>query len=51
MLPSFRNYSIDTYIKKNGGKKIKKQFSYTSDANKKFLTVDQLRKIIYQDLN
>ena len=51
MLPSFRDYSIDTYIKKNGGKKIKKQFSYTSDANQKFLTIKQLKKIIYQDLN
>lgn len=51
MLPSFRDYSIDTYIKKNGGKKIKKQFSYTSDANQKFLTIKQLKKIIYQDLD
>jgi UDP-N-acetylglucosamine 4,6-dehydratase/5-epimerase len=51
MLPSFKDYSIDTYIKKNGGKKIKKQFSYTSDANQNFLTIKQLKKIIYQDLD
>ena len=51
MLPSFKDYSIDTYIKRNGGKKIKKQFSYTSDKNQNFLTINQLKKIIYQDLD
>ena len=51
MLPSFRDYSIDTYIKRNSGKKIKKQFSYTSDTNQNFLTINQLKKIIYQDLD
>jgi len=51
MLPSFKDYSIDTYIKRNGGKKIKKQFSYTSDKNENFLTNNQLKKIIYQDLD
>ena len=51
MLPSFKDYSIDTYIKRNGGKKIIKQFSYTSDKNKNFLTINQLKKIIYQDLD
>ena len=47
ILPSFREYSLNDYIKKmKGGKKIKKQFSYSSDANKKFLKNSEIKKII-----
>ena len=46
ILPSFREYKLEDYIKKNGGKKIIKQFSYASNTNKKFLKVADIRKII-----
>lgn len=46
ILPSFRNYSIEQYIKKNGGKKIIKGFNYRSDTNKEFLSINQIRKIL-----
>ena len=46
ILPSFRNYTIDKYIKKNSGKKISKGFMYRSDTNKDFLSVSQIRKVL-----
>ena len=47
ILPSFRDYSLNDYIKKlKGGKKIKKQFSYSSNLNKKFLNNSEIKKII-----
>ncbi|MBD1139708.1 UDP-N-acetylglucosamine 4,6-dehydratase (inverting) [Pelagibacterales bacterium SAG-MED38] len=46
ILPSFRDYKISDYIKKNGGKKIAKRFSYSSDKNKKYLTTSELKKLI-----
>ena len=46
ILPSFRNYTIDQYIKKNGGKKITKGFMYRSDTNKEFLSINQIRKVL-----
>ena len=47
ILPSFREYILDYYIKKmKGGKKIRKQFSYSSENNKKFLKVHEIKKII-----
>ena len=47
ILPSFREYSLNDYINKTkGGKKVKKQFSYSSDKNKHFLKPEEIRKII-----
>ena len=46
ILPSFRDYKITDYIKKNGGKKIANKFSYSSDKNKKYLTIRELKKLI-----
>ena len=46
ILPSFREYKISDYIKKNGGKKVIKRFSYSSDANRNFLKIPEINKII-----
>ena len=47
ILPSFREYTLNDYIQKlKGGKKIKKQFSYSSGENKKFLSISDIKKII-----
>jgi UDP-N-acetylglucosamine 4,6-dehydratase (inverting) len=46
ILPSFRDYKITDYIKKNGGKKIANRFSYSSDKNKEYLTIRELKKLI-----
>tara|TARA_B100001063_G_C16684694_1_gene513696 strand:- start:61 stop:1053 length:993 start_codon:yes stop_codon:yes gene_type:complete len=46
ILPSFREYKISDYIKKNGGKKVIKRFSYSSDANRNFLKIPEIKKII-----
>ena len=47
ILPSFRQYSLNNYIKNSkGGKKIKKQFSYSSGDNKNFLKIHEIKKII-----
>ena len=51
ILPSFRNYTINQYIKKNSGKKISKGFMYRSDTNKDFLSVSQIRKILSTTLD
>jgi len=46
ILPSFYNYSVDQYIKKFGGKKVKKNFSYNSLENSNYLTINDLKKLI-----
>tara|TARA_Y100000817_G_C16853458_1_gene543017 strand:- start:1100 stop:2092 length:993 start_codon:yes stop_codon:yes gene_type:complete len=46
ILPSFKEYSIAEYIKKNGGKKVVKRFSYSSNTNKNFLTIPEIKKIV-----
>lgn len=46
ILPSFRNYSLKSYVNKYGGKITKKQFTYSSDKNDKFLSIKDLMKII-----
>ena len=46
ILPSFKEYSIAEYIKKNGGKKVVKRFSYSSSTNKNFLTIPEIKKIV-----
>ncbi len=46
ILPSFREYGLTEYIKKNGGKKVVKRFSYSSNTNKNFLKIPEIKKII-----
>ena len=46
IIPSFSNYNIEQYIKKFGGKKVKKNFSYNSLENPHFLNVQKLKKLI-----
>lgn len=46
ILPSFSKYNVEQYIKKFGGKKVKKNFSYNSLENPYFLNVQQLKKLI-----
>ncbi len=46
ILPSFKSNNMNSYIKRNGGKKTIKQFSYTSNNNKNFLNIKQIKKII-----
>jgi len=46
IIPNFSDYSIDEHIKKFGGKKVKDKFSYNSLENDKFLSVQQLKKLI-----
>ena len=46
ILPSFREYSIAEYIKKNGGKKVVNRFSYSSNTNKNFLKIPEIKKIV-----
>ncbi len=46
ILPSFREYSIAEYVKKNGGKKVVNRFSYSSNTNKNFLKIPEIKKIV-----
>ena len=46
ILPNFHDYSRDQYIKKFGGKKVKKNFSYNSFENKDYLSIADLKKLI-----
>ena len=46
ILPSYRDYTIQSYINKNGGKKITKNFTYSSDKNGNFLKINEIKKII-----
>ncbi len=46
IIPSFSDYSIDKYIKKFGGKRVKNKFSYNSFENENYLSVKQLKKLI-----
>jgi len=46
ILPTVRDYSIDWYLKKMKGKKVKKNFSYSSKNNVKFLNVNELKNLL-----
>jgi len=46
ILPSFREYSIAEYVKKNGGKKVVNRFSYSSNTKKNFLKIPEIKKIV-----
>ena len=48
IIPSFSDYSIEKYIKKYGGKKVKNKFSYNSLDNNDYLSVQQIKKLILE---
>ena len=49
--PSFSDYSIDAYIKKYGGKKVKNKFVYNSLENNDYLSVQQIKTLIKNHKN
>ena len=51
ILPSFSDYSIDEYIKKYGGKKVKNKFLYNSLENNDYLSVQQIKNLIKNHKN
>ena len=46
ILPSAGTLSVDAYVERCGGSRVKPGFSYNSGANDHFLTVDELRSLI-----
>ena len=50
ILPSIHLWSEDTYRIKNGSK-VKNDFTYTSDTNSQWMTIDQLRSWIKNNYN
>lgn len=46
ILSPFSKYNVDKYIKLKKLKRVKENFSYSSDNNGKFLTIPELKKII-----
>ena len=48
ILPLKPIWDLNSYIKKFKAKKVKEGFSYNSGTNKDFLTVDQLRDLIFK---
>ena len=49
ILPTNDPKKIDQYCKKFKAKKVEKGFSYTSENNKKFLSVSEIKKIITKE--
>ncbi len=48
ILPTSGSYTIDEYCAKTGSKRAHVGFAYNSESNADFLTVDQLRALIYE---
>ena len=46
ILPTIHEISLSRYMKKMGGKKLPKNFSYNSGTNKIFLKVSEIKKLI-----
>ena len=46
ILPTISEISLSQYLKKKGGKKLQKDFSYNSGTNKYFLKVSEIKKLI-----
>ena len=46
ILPTTKEYSIESYCKKKKCKLVKKNFEYSSNNNTKFLNINELRKLI-----
>jgi len=51
ILPSGGAYSIADYCAKTGAKKVEPEFSYDSGSNENFLSVDELRKLISEQID
>lgn len=50
ILPTFHNWSAKEYLAENGGKLCPDGFSYSSDTNTQWLTVDELRTMAGLDM-
>jgi UDP-N-acetylglucosamine 4,6-dehydratase (inverting) len=50
ILPSAGNYSTEAYLEQRSGERIDPGFSYNSGTNEHFLTVDELRQLITQQM-
>jgi len=46
ILPTISEISLNQYLKKKGGKKLSKDFSYNSGTSKNFLDVSEIKKFI-----
>jgi UDP-N-acetylglucosamine 4,6-dehydratase (inverting) len=46
ILPTAAAYSVDEYCQKTGARRVPQQFSYDSGSNERFLSVDDLRRLI-----
>lgn len=46
ILPAFHEWDSETYVKQNGGKPCGEGFTYSSDTNTQWLTVDDLRAML-----
>ena len=46
ILPTISEISLNQYLKKKGGKKLSKDFSYNSGTSKNFLNVSEIKKFI-----
>ena len=51
IFPAMKFYNADLYMKKNGGKLCPDGFSYNSGTNDQWLSVDQLRDLIRENLD
>jgi UDP-N-acetylglucosamine 4,6-dehydratase/5-epimerase len=51
ILPSGGQYSLETYCSERGAKPVEAGFSYNSGSNPHFLTVDELRALIAQEIH
>ena len=47
ILPSAGSYSVDDYVARTGARRVPEGFSYDSGANPDFLSVEQLRELIF----
>lgn len=47
ILPSAGSYSVDDYVARTGAQRVPEGFSYDSGANPDFLSVEQLRELIF----
>lgn len=51
ILPSYKTNYTDSYIKKHGGQLVHDEFSYNSGTNPDFLTVDEIRNLIKEQVD
>jgi len=51
ILPTKVNWSLSDFVSKFNAKKVKENFSYSSDTNSEWETVDSLRELIVNHLD